>query len=203
LIRNNCESCARWCKTGEFTSAQVGTAAAAAGALAGTTAVTAAAVGIVSANGAVVGTSAAGLMSGLRTLGRSLVEAQRLASRCSLRHPPRSLLPATHYAFRDDARMPAPLRLAKRGARNAGTLGAVVGTVGTIGAISAAGVPGLSAIGITSGLAALGGTMLGGIVICLALPAAIATLFACTSLSSSGRSGTPAKTGFRQQPYNW
>ena len=49
----------------------------------------------------------------------------------------------------------------------------VVGTVGTIGAVAAAGVPGLSAVGISTGLVALGGSMLGGVAVAVAAPAAI------------------------------
>lgn len=49
-------------------------------------------------------------------------------------------------------------------------LSAAVGTGVAIGAISGAGIPGLSAAGITSGLAALGaGSMLGGVFVVPAL----------------------------------
>jgi len=55
--------------------------------------------------------------------------------------------------------------------------GALAGGAGGIGAVAAAGVPGLSAVGLTSGLAAIGGgAMLGGLVVVAAAPLAIGAL---------------------------
>ena len=54
--------------------------------------------------------------------------------------------------------------------------GAAAGSAGAISAVAAAGLPGLSAAGITSGLAAVGGTMLGGVVVVAAAPLAGAVL---------------------------
>jgi len=52
----------------------------------------------------------------------------------------------------------------------AGTTGAIAGTSIAVVAVSEAGtVVGLSASGITSGLAAIGGTMIGGVVVCAAI----------------------------------
>ena len=54
--------------------------------------------------------------------------------------------------------------------------GAAAGSAGAIGAVAAAGLPGLSAVGITSGLAAVGGSMVGGVVLVAAAPLACAAL---------------------------
>lgn len=60
----------------------------------------------------------------------------------------------------------------------AGAAGGVGGAAGSLGAIAAAGVPGLGATGITSGLAAVGsvvgGGMATGLVITAAAPLAVA-----------------------------
>jgi ribosome-binding protein aMBF1 (putative translation factor) len=53
------------------------------------------------------------------------------------------------------------------------TGGVAVGIGGAIGAVSVAGTAGLSAAGITSGLAAIGGTMLGGLAVVAAIPVAV------------------------------
>ena len=53
-----------------------------------------------------------------------------------------------------------------------GAGGFVAGALAGTGALSVLGVGGLSAAGITSGLAAMGGTVLGGIVVFAALPVA-------------------------------
>ena len=46
-----------------------------------------------------------------------------------------------------------------------GVLGATCGIGGSVAGVAAAGVSGLSAVGVTSGLAAIGGTMIGGVVV--------------------------------------
>lgn len=174
VLRNNCEQCARWCKTGDFVSDQVETAKAAGGGATGTAIATAAALGAVSAGGIVAGTSGAGVMSGLASAG-AVVGGGAAAGVAVLATAPAVIARvATSHAFRDDPALPSRERLARSNARHAGTLGAVAGTVGTVGLVSAAGVPGLSAVGITTGLTALGGSMLGGLAFAVAAPATIA-----------------------------
>ena len=74
------------------------------------------------------------------------------------------------------------INMKDNGATGAGAVGATAGavgaTAGTIGLVSASGsVAGLSAAGITSGLAAIGGgTMVGGIVVAAAAPVAAAAV---------------------------
>lgn len=178
VINNNCEASARWCMTGEFESNQVETVKAAGAGAAGTTVATAAALGTVSAAGVVVGTSAPGVMSGLASAG-AVVGGGAAAGVAVLAATPAAVATAaTHRAFRDDPALPDKHRRARRAARTAGTAGAVAGTLGTIGAVSAAGVPGLSAVGISTGLTAIGGTMMGGVAVTVAAPAALAVGFA-------------------------
>src|SRR5437773_10612709 len=70
LVWNNCEHFATWCKTGNARSEQVKNAAATAGGGVGGGAAVAAGIGLVGATGEVAGLSAAGIMSGLATVGR-------------------------------------------------------------------------------------------------------------------------------------
>lgn len=174
LVRNNCEQCARWCKTGDFVSNQVETAKAMGGGATGTAMATAAALSAVSAGGVVAGTGGAGLMSGLASAG-GLVGGGAAAGVAVLASGPAVIAgAATHHAFRDDPALPARERLARLRARRAGTMGAIGGTLATVGMVSAAGVPGLSAVGIATGLTALGGSMVGGLALTVAAPATIA-----------------------------
>ncbi|MCK6533071.1 MAG: lecithin retinol acyltransferase family protein [Polyangiaceae bacterium] len=174
VLRNNCEQCARWCKTGEFVSSQVERAKAAGGGVAAATGATVAAVGLVSATGVVAGTSGAGLMSGLASTGAVVGGGAAVGVAVLAAAPAAVAAVATHQVFRDDAALDERERLARRSARIAGKVGAAAGTLGTVAAVSAAGVPGLSAVGISSGLAALGGSMVGGLVVAFAAPAALA-----------------------------
>jgi hypothetical protein len=52
----------------------------------------------------------------------------------------------------------------------AGKVGAGIGLVAGPAAVATLGVPGISAVGLTTGLAALGGTMIGGIILLPLLP---------------------------------
>ncbi len=83
-----------------------------------------------------------------------------------------------NQVLEDDDRLSDEEREARAVGRTMTTVGAVAGTAGTVGAIATAGVGGLSGAGITSGLAAIGGTVGGsmgaGIAITVAAPAVIA-----------------------------
>ena len=97
----------------------------------------------------------------------------------------------THRVLRDDESLADDDRQARRDGRIASIAGAGAGTVSGVAAISAAGTTGLSAAGITSGLAALGGTVGGGMVagttVVVAAPAvAAAGLGLGASSSASG-----------------
>jgi Lecithin retinol acyltransferase len=171
-VSNNCESFARWAKTGVLRSLQAEAVVGVGGGAAGSGVATAAAVGIVSSAGAVAGLSGPGVLSGLSLVG-SAVGGGAVAGVAVLSAAPAvAATIAAHHAFRDDASLPAPERSARTVARRASAVGAAAGTLGSIAAISAAGaVPGLSGAGIASGLVGIGGTMVGGVVVAIAAPA--------------------------------
>jgi hypothetical protein len=178
LFGNNCEHFARWCVTGDARSEQVrDVASAASGASAGAAA-TAAGIGVVSAGGAVAGLSGAGVMSGLATVG-GVVGGGAVAGVAVLAAAPAAISTvAMRQVLSDDTALAGDEREARTVGRTATAVGGVAGTVGSVAAISAAGVSGLSAVGITSGLAAIGGTVGGGMVagaaIAIAAPAVAA-----------------------------
>ncbi len=175
LVFNNCEHFARWCKTGDHDSEQVNDAIAGTTGATGAGAAVAGAVGVVSAAGAAAGLSGAGIMSGLAASG-AVVGGGAVAGLGVLGAAPATVsVVAMRGVLRDDAALPQEERDARKAGRVASVAGGAVGTLGTIGAISAAGVPGLSAVGITTGLAAIGGgSMLAGTVVALAAPAVAA-----------------------------
>lgn len=65
-------------------------------------------------------------------------------------------------ALRHDDNLPHAERTARTSGRIGSFVGTLAGTVGGVAAVSALGVPGLSAAGISSGLATLGGIVGGG-----------------------------------------
>jgi hypothetical protein len=174
LFRSNCEHFAHWCKTGQFLSEQVETAKAAGIGVGGGGSATVAALGIVSMTGAVAGISAPGIMSGLAAAGSVVGGGAAAGVGVLAAAPATAAVAAVRHAYRDDPALPGNERSARANARVAGTITGLGATLGTVGAISAAGVPGLSAAGISSGLAAIGGSMFGGVVVAVAAPAAIA-----------------------------
>jgi hypothetical protein len=170
LIRNNCEQCARWCKTGHFVREQVEIAKAAGIGVGGGAGAAAAAVGIATA----AGTSGAGIMSSLASAGAVLGGGVMTGVVMLGAAPSAVATVAVHRGYRDDPALPGAERAARADARAVGTVGAAGATFGTLAAISALGVPGLAADGIASGLAALGGSMVGGVIVSVAAPAVLA-----------------------------
>lgn len=174
LMFNNCEHFARWCKLGERRSEQVDDAVAALGAGSGTAAGVYGGIGAVAATGAVHGMSGAGIMSGLATVG-SAVGGGAIAGVAVLGLAPAAVsVGATRRMLRDDVALPDDERRARRVGRHASVGGAVAGVAGSIGAVAAAGTSGLSGVGISTGLAAIGGSMAGGIAVTAAAPAVVA-----------------------------
>lgn len=169
LFRNNCEMFARWCKTGQVLSHQVEAAKAAAGGIGGGALATAGGIGVVAG----AGTSGASLMSGLATAGSVLGGGAALGIGAVSVGPAIAANVAVRRAFRDDPMMLPTERKARRAARTTAAATGVVASLGTIGAVAAAGVPGLGAVGITTGLAAIGGSMFGGVVVAMTAPAAL------------------------------
>lgn len=178
VATNNCEHFCEWAIHGDHDSAQVDKAAGATGPSAGTIAGLAAR-GIVASAGAVTGLSGPGIMSGLATVG-SAVGGGAVAGLGILGAAPglamaslvNNTLLADNEAHDDDERKSRSI------GRAASYAGAASGAAGSIAAVSALGTAGLSGAGITSGLAAIGGTvgggMAAGVTIATAAPALVA-----------------------------
>lgn len=178
LLFNNCEHFATWCKTGLQDSEQVRNAGAAAGGASASGAAVAAGLGVVAATGAAAGLSGAGIMSGLATVG-GVVGGGAVAGVGLLGVGPGLVTKvAMDQVLKDDASLPSDERGARKVGRNMTTVGVFSGTAGAVGAIYASGSVGFSAAGITSGLAAVGGVvgggMAAGVVITVAAPAVAA-----------------------------
>jgi len=162
LMVSNCEHFARCCVTGDHHSEQVVVGVSAAAALglpwlAGTVGLS-----FVASSG-VAGVSGAGVMSGLAAAG-TVVGGGVLAGTAVLGTVP-ALVGAVivhRFSLADDIDLPD----CERRARTAGRVGAIAGGIGALGvstwAIGALGVPGVSAAGISSGFAALGSIVGGG-----------------------------------------
>ena len=164
LIVNNCEHFATWCCTGRKASDQVrgATSLTGHGAVAGTT--VAATTGVVGAVGTVAGVSGPGIMSALASAGGVVGGGAAMGPAVLGTLPAAASIGITRHVLRDDESLPADERDARRDGRIASVAGAGVTTVGGVAAIGAAGTTGLGAAGITSGLAAIGGTVGGGMV---------------------------------------
>jgi hypothetical protein len=202
LIFNNCQHFARWCATGDHHSEQVTSVAATAGTLG--VPVIAATVGfnVVSSAGLVTGLSGPGIMSGLAAYG-ALAGGGAVAGLVILGAAPSlATVAIMNKALHQDDDLPRPEQDARTAGRIGSAAGAVAGSIGSIAALSTLGVPGLSAVGISSGLAtlgsAVGGGMAAGAISVIAAPAIAAAitgyliyLFA-RWLSTQAPSPTPA-----------
>ena len=178
LLFNNCEHFATWCKTGRHQSEQVKDGASTTAGGVGGGAAIAAGIGLVSAAGEVAGVSGAGIMSGLATTG-GVVGGGAVAGIGVVGVAPAVItVGAMCYVLRDDPVLHEAEREARRIGRWATVGGAAAGGAGAIGAVAVTGTAGLGAAGITSGLAAVGSTvgggMLAGVAVSAALPAVVA-----------------------------
>ncbi|MDQ8044274.1 MAG: lecithin retinol acyltransferase family protein [Patulibacter sp.] len=180
LAINNCEHFATWCCTGRKASEQVrgATSLTAHGAVAGGT--FAASTGIVGSMGLVAGVSGPGIMSGLASAGGAVGAGAAMGPAVLGVLPATLSVGITRHALRDDASLPSDERDARRDGRWASVGGAGVATAGGVVAISATGTAGLSAAGITTGLAAIGATVGGG------MAAGTAMLVAAPAVAAAG-----------------
>jgi hypothetical protein len=162
LIFNNCQHFARWCATGTHHSEQVSSAAATAGTVAAPVAAASAGINLVASAGIVAGLSGPGIMSGLASYG-ALVGGGVVAGIVILSAAPAlTSVAIMNQALREDDDLPARERTARTAGRAGSAAGVIAGSIGSIAAVSSFGVPGLSAAGISSGLAAIGATVGGG-----------------------------------------
>jgi hypothetical protein len=135
-------------------------------------------LGGVAVGGGVAAAGGAGMMQGLAAVG-GVVGGGAVAGIGVLGAAPIAAVNmAMDRVLADDARLSTQERDARAVGRTMTKVGAVAGAAGTVGTLSAAGVAGLSSAGITSGLAAIGGTVGGGmgagIAITVAAPAVVA-----------------------------
>jgi len=165
VFGSNCEHFARWCMTGESRSEQVERLnGGATGLGAGTATAAGAAAGAVAIGEATGAAGAAALMKGTKTVGRLLGGGVQEGLFVLAVAPAVVANVAVHRALPDDPMLPGEERAARQAARNTTAAASALGTVGSIGVVAAAGVPGLSAVGISTGLAELGSLVGGGMV---------------------------------------
>ena len=198
LIFNNCQHFARWCATGEHVSEQVDSVAATTGTIATPALATSVGINVVGSAGLVTGLSGPGIMSGLASYG-ALVGGGAVAGLVVLGAGPGLVSVAImNRAMREDGNLPRAERNARAAGRAGSAAGAVAGSAGAIAAVSAFGVPGLSAAGISSGLAAIGsavgGGMAAGTMIAVAAPALVAAVlgYLAYQLVLAHKGDTPA-----------
>lgn len=178
LFSNNCEHFATWCVHDRTASAQVNGAKATGAVATASAAGAAAGIGLISGSGAAAGLSGPGIMSGLATAG-GVVGTGAIGGLVVLGVAPAAASVAVmQIALRDDATLTESDRVARRVGRAGSAVGAASGTLAGVGAVSAAGLTGLSGAGITSGLAAVGATVGGGMAagsaVVIAAPAVVA-----------------------------
>lgn len=174
LFANNCEHFATGCATGEHSSAQVEAVASGAGLVGIGAIVPPLGVGVVSTLGQAAAMSGPNLMSGLATAGGSVVGGIVLLGGVTGLAAGATMC----VALRDSPILPFEERDARRIGRFAAIGGAAVGIGVAVHLVGSMGVAGYSAAGLTSGLAALGGVVGGGmaqgILMALFIPAVFA-----------------------------
>jgi len=174
LFSNNCEHFATWCVAGEHSSAQVEGAASGAGLVGIGAVVPPLGLGIVSSVGGAAAMSGANLMSGLAAVGGSVVGGMVLLGGASGLAAGGTMC----LALRDKPMLPDEERKARRVGRYAAIGGGAFGVGVAVQTVGALGVAGYSAAGLTSGLAALGATLGGGMAYGVMATLLIPVLFA-------------------------
>jgi hypothetical protein len=204
LADNNCEHFACWCKTGRHHSQQVKDCLAVVVGSTGLITTVSGGLGVVSAAGPTPGLDARGALEGLAAVGRVVGCGPAVGLVGLLGAPAVAAVLAVQAALSDDDCRVEEEREARAAGRAAGVGGAVAGTGAAVGAVAAAGAPGLSAAGIASGLAVLGGGYVGlGLAAMLAFPAAVtlgASWLAYRLCSGSHHPPTPSRQPTLTQP---
>jgi hypothetical protein len=179
LINNNCEHLARWCMTGELRSAQMEKAGGSVLGVGGSAAsATATAAGTVATASAAGTSGGAAVMSAIRSAGQLAGGGAARGVVVMAAAPAVVANVAIHRALPDDPNLPQSERAARRHGRQTTQAASILGGVGSVGAVAPAGEFGLSAVGISTGLAEIGalvgGGMLAGAAVVIAVPAAVA-----------------------------
>jgi hypothetical protein len=174
LADNNCEHFACWCKTGRHHSQQVQDVVAVVVGATGLITTVSGGLGIVSAAGPAQGLDARGALAGLAAIGHVVGGGPAAGLVGVLGAPAVASVLAVQSALAEDDGCGEEQRQARAAGRAAGVGGAVAGTASAVGVVAAAGTPGLSAAGIATGLAVLGGGSVGlGLAAMLAFPAVV------------------------------
>lgn len=181
LFGNNCEHFARWCVTGTSGSRQVDAVVAASGVAGVSGFAGASSIGVVSAAGVTSGLSGPGIMSGLAWLGSVLGGGALLGTLMVGLLPGALSVFVVRRSLRDDIFFSDAERQARRVGRAASGVGLLSGTASIFWAITSWGaVAGTSGPAISSGLAAIGGLvgggMTAGVFVSVAWPAVCAAL---------------------------
>jgi hypothetical protein len=181
VVANNCEHVARWCMTDEHRSPQIerasGTVIGTAGSGLTAAATTSATVAV---SAAAETSGGAAFMSAAKAAGRLLGGGAGEGFVVMAAAPAVAANVAMHKALPDDPNLPEAERHARKAARQTTMVASTVGTAASVGWVAIAGVPGLSAVGIATGCAEIGalvgGGMLAGAAVAIAVPAAVAFL---------------------------
>ncbi len=158
LFSNNCEHFATWCVAGEHSSAQVEAVASGAGLVGVGAVVPSLAMSAVTTLGGAAIRSGPNLMSGLATIGGTVVGGIVILGGISGLVASGTMC----IALRDKEMLSPEERQARRVGRYGAIGGAALGVGVAVHAVGAMGLAGYSAAGLTSGLAALGGVVGGG-----------------------------------------
>lgn len=171
LLSNNCEHFATWCLTGEHNSSQVEAVRSAAGVIGAGGLTPRVGADAVLGLGETAPRSASNVMSGLKKLGGSAAGGVTVLAGAGALVGAGTMI----IVLRDKPCLPDQERSARRVARVAGFGGSAVGVVAAVHSVGALGVAGFNAVGLSSGLATLGG---GGMVAGVAAVAVIPLLAA-------------------------
>ncbi|MBY0232910.1 MAG: lecithin retinol acyltransferase family protein [Gemmataceae bacterium] len=196
-IFRNCEHLASWCKTGHHTSKQVRDVAVTGWQAVDTAATTTNVMADISSSGPVAGLSAEGTVEGLKAIGSAVGGGPATGLVLVIALPPAAAAVGANIAYADDPTAPKAEREACAAARTAAVVAAPLGVAVSACAVAAAGVPGLSAVGISTGLAALGGGSVAvGLAAVSAFPplAVIGISWLCYRVWGGGRRDAPRPT---------
>jgi len=172
LFFNNCEHFATWCVAGEHVSTQVDAVGSAVGIVGlGRLAARAGTDGVAGL-GETAPRSASNVLSGLKTVGGSAAGGVAVVGGASAVLGAGSMM----VVLRDRPYLTVDERTARHAGRVAGVGGAAAGFGAALHLVSALGVPGISASGLSSGLATLGSVAGGGMVTGVGMVATIPLL---------------------------
>jgi len=182
LFFNNCEHFATWCVAGEHVSTQVEAVCSAVGIVGVGRLAPLPGTNGVAGLGETAPRSAANVLSGLKTVGGSAAGGVAVVAGASAVLGAGTMM----FVLRDRPYLTVDERTARHAGRVAGVGGAAAGFGAALHLVSALGVPGISASGLSSGLATLvsvaGGGMVTGVGMVATIPLLAGVAFALLAL---------------------